>query len=125
MRDVADVVQCLTYLSGVGVRGGEGGLVERILRAANSSLKGDNSGDAGRTLTRAVFGELFPKSLSQLPSGELGEGDFSRLAKNVASIDASLEIDAASELRLRREVASALRVSLQEQVSGISWVSTK
>ena len=120
MRDVTDVVQCLTYLSGVGVRGGEGGLVERILRAANSSLKGDNSGDSGRTLTRAVFGELFPKSLSQLPSGELGEGDFSRLAKNVASIDASLEIDAASELRLRREVASALRVSLQEQVSGIS-----
>ena len=120
MRDVADVVQCLTYLTGVGVRGGEGGLVERIFRAANSTLPVDNSEDAGRTLTRAVFGELFPKSLSQLPIGELSEGDFSRLAKNLASIDASLEIDAAAELRLRREVSSALRVSLQEQVTGMS-----
>ena len=118
-RDVADVVQCLTFLTGVGVRGG-GELVKRVFNAANNSLPGDKSEDDGRTLTHAIFGELFPKSLSQLPSDALTGGDFSRLSKNVASIDASLEIDADTEfpagVRLRRELASTLRVSLQEKV---------
>ena len=77
--------------------------------------------DGGRKLTQAIFGELFPKSLSELPSDALTGGDFSRLSKNVASIDASLEIDANIEypagVRLRRELASTLRVSLQEKVT--------
>ena len=121
VRDVADVVQCLAYLTGVGVRGG-GELIKRVFNAANNSLPDDNSEDDGRTLTNAIFGELFPKSLSQLPSSSdaVTGGDFSRLSKNVTSIDASLEIDANTEfpagVRLRRELASTLRVSLQEKV---------
>lgn len=116
---MADVVQCLAYLSGVGVRGG-GELIKRVFNAVNNSLTDDNSEDHGRRLTHAIFGELFPKSLSQLPSEALTRGDFSRLSKNVVSIDASLEIEANSEfpagVRLRRELASTLRMSLQEKV---------
>ena len=136
VRDVADVVQYLTYLTGVGVRGSGGGsdLIRRVFAAANSCLDtadGDKDADGGGggALTSAIFAELFPKSFSELSSvpqpaaavAAAAAGDpSSRLAKNVASIDASLEIDADAEfpagVRLRKELARSLRLSQQEKI---------